>query len=453
MNTSRFLKQLLEELPRWQERGWITPENGSAIVEDLRARDSGTRHIAYAVAILGVLLLGAGIITWFAANWQEIGKLGKLLILLGALYLAYGIAGYLLHEERYPRIGQAMLLLGVILFGANIMLIAQMYHIDSHFPDGLLMWALGGLATAYLLKNEPAFVATIALSLLWSGSESGGFNHVHPWYLLFWIALLPAVVLWRWQRSFVVALAALFVWSVITFFVIDVPQGIGARLYVVQLYFLLYAALFIVGLLLDTWWPAVRYASAVQNTGVVGTLVSGYFLTFPNLQSGNFGWNEGVFRAPADDFWVALNLLAVLLVVALSLAHYWRTRAFQSMRFLLYGRGVMGLAILMLIISLFVDGVHGGPIAIVLNVLYFGGLAWLVFAGMKMGVRALVNLGFLFFAVTLLTRYFDTFWTLMNRSLFFMVGGVILIAGGYLLERQRRRITGEMGGGDAGGVS
>jgi len=29
----------------------------------------------------------------------------------------------------------------------------------------------------------------------------------------------------------------------------------------------------------------------------------------------------------------------------------------------------------------------------------------------------------------------------MNRSIFFMGGGVILLAGGYFLERQRRQLT------------
>jgi len=45
------------------------------------------------------------------------------------------------------------LLLGVILFGSNIMLIAQIYHIDSHFPNGVLMWSLGALLAAWLVRN------------------------------------------------------------------------------------------------------------------------------------------------------------------------------------------------------------------------------------------------------------------------------------------------------------
>lgn len=58
--------------------------------------------------------------------------------------------------------------------------------------------------------------------------------------------------------------------------------------------------------------------------------------------------------------------------------------------------------------------------------------------------RFLVNLAFVFFGVVLLTRYFDTFWTLLNRSFFFMIGGLALIAGGYFRERKRRQITADI---------
>ena len=40
----------------------------------------------------------------------------------------------------------------------------------------------------------------------------------------------------------------------------------------------------------------------------------------------------------------------------------------------------------------------------------------------------MVNLGFLTFALTILRLYFDTFWLLFDRSLFFMVGGLLVIA-------------------------
>jgi uncharacterized membrane protein len=55
-----------------------------------------------------------------------------------------------------------------------------------------------------------------------------------------------------------------------------------------------------------------------------------------------------------------------------------------------------------------------------------------------------VNLGFLTFALTILRLYFDTFWQLFDRSLFFMVGGLLVIALGWGLERKRRNLIDDL---------
>ena len=39
-----------------------------------------------------------------------------------------------------------------------------------------------------------------------------------------------------------------------------------------------------------------------------------------------------------------------------------------------------------------------------------------------------------------LVRYFDFFWQLLPRSLFFLVGGLILVFGGMALEKKRREL-------------
>ena len=83
------------------------------------------------------------------------------------------------------------------------------------------------------------------------------------------------------------------------------------------------------------------------------------------------------------------------------------------------------------------------------NLLFFAGLAWLVYTGLHLNDRFLVNLAFVFFALVVLARYFDTFWTLMNRSFFFMAGGLLLMIGGYALERGRRKLTGQISGGQS----
>ncbi|MCI0484063.1 MAG: DUF2157 domain-containing protein, partial [candidate division NC10 bacterium] len=131
---SGFLRRLRQELPVWVQQGWVTPGSEQQILDHAAAqRSPGVRYLPLAFSMLGVLLLGAGVITFFAANWSVMPKVAKLAILFGGMWLVYAGAGYALRYREAPQLGEALLLLGVILFGSNIMLIGQIYHIDAHY--------------------------------------------------------------------------------------------------------------------------------------------------------------------------------------------------------------------------------------------------------------------------------------------------------------------------------
>ena len=170
-----------------------------------------------------------------------------------------------------------------------------------------------------------------------------------------------------------------------------------------------------------------------------------YALTFPELNRGLNSWMTGPpTRTAASTTWLLITAGALLIVL---LTAWWNRRRTENMdrpAYLNWGYGVLALTIMLEVINLFLPGRYGGLMAILYNLVFFGGIIWLIYAGVHGGDRALVNLSFFFFALGLLSRYFDTFWTLLNRSYFFMAGGLLLIAGGYFLERQRRTLTGRI---------
>lgn len=447
MRNKAFLARLQKELPDWGKRGWLAAGGQQAILDHLAAQDTGgAPYLTYAFSILGVLLLGSGIVTYFAANWSGIPKLAKLAILFGSMWLAYGAAWHALREARAPLLGQALLLLGVILFGANIMLIAQIYHIDSHFPNGILLWSVGALAAAYLVRSQPTLVAAIVLGWLWTTVEQDFFwyRHTSHWpFLILWAAFLPLIYRHDFRAALHVALIALLIWSGYIFGFNDRYWRANTLVYLAQIYFLAYLALFLLGLAFATYGRLARFARPLQRYGIFAALVSAYALTTPGLQSGDWhSWDATVrSRAPADATWQAITLIAVAAVVALALWHRARTARAKRSAHLKWSQLLVGAIVALLVANLFLTGAHGGWVAIAFNLLFFAGMLWLIFAGMDGDDRFLVNLAFVFFGVILLTRYFDTFWSLLNRSFFFMIGGVVLIAGGYFLERKRREIT------------
>ena len=129
MRDARFIRRLEKALPEWAKSGFLSAEGAKDILAFEKERaGGGIPYLTVALAILGVLLLGSGIISFFAANWQWLPKIAKLVVLFGGMWAAYAIAGYMLGRGARPLVGQAVLLLGVLLFGANIWLVAQIYH-------------------------------------------------------------------------------------------------------------------------------------------------------------------------------------------------------------------------------------------------------------------------------------------------------------------------------------
>ncbi len=186
--------QLLRDLARWRESGWVTADGERQILAEIAGRRRGP-GLAGALGILGVVLLGFAAMSFVAANWQEMSRLLRLAIIFAGLLGSYAAAA-LLFERRMDAFAHAAVLLGVAVFGAGIMLIAQMYHIDGRPPAAVLTWALGAFGAGVLLRSNPALVASALLFALWSGWESVLANHAHLPFLIPVAALVTAWIIW-----------------------------------------------------------------------------------------------------------------------------------------------------------------------------------------------------------------------------------------------------------------
>ncbi len=290
------------------------------------------------------------------------------------------------------------------------------------------------------MKSQAVLALSIALAVLWTSLEHFGFRHIHFWFLLVWISFLPIIYYQRWMPALHLALIALIIWTIFSFFGIEYKHAQNTQVYLVQIYFLLYLALFLSGMLLTTTENFHDFAKPVQNYSAFAALLSFYVLTFPDLQRGFRHWQDS-YRTEASTNWLAITMAALVVLIGLALWHRIRTSVNQRPKYFIYGQFLIAAVVVLITLNLFLGGEYANWIAIALNLLFFAGMVWLLFAGTHTQNRTLINLAFSFFALALMTRYFDTFWSLLNRSFFFMAGGVILIVGGYLLEKQRRKFT------------
>lgn len=191
-----YRKRLERDLVRWREAGWITEEAATSIRSDI-GRNRSVLNAANTLAILSAILIGFGLMSFVAANWQDMPRLLRMGLLVALLWSSYGLA-LTLFKKKMHGFGQAAILLGVGVFGASIMLISQMYHMHGKVSDAVLLWAGGALLAGALLRSNPALALAMILFSFWGISETASSEAVFWPYLVPWTVVSLFFYLHRW---------------------------------------------------------------------------------------------------------------------------------------------------------------------------------------------------------------------------------------------------------------
>jgi uncharacterized membrane protein len=103
---------------------------------------------------LGCVLIGMDVLTFVTANWQQLAREWRVMMLL-SLFIAVNVAGFYLWREPNggkQRLGQGLLLLGTLILGGNMGLMGQMFHVRGDSSQLMIAWAIGVLLMAYSLR-------------------------------------------------------------------------------------------------------------------------------------------------------------------------------------------------------------------------------------------------------------------------------------------------------------
>ena len=162
-------KDLATEVSTWVDQGLISADQARAICrqygidyDEIRSRSTAYRVLA----VLGFLFIGLSLITVIGANWESIPRGVRM---AGLLVLTAGTHGLAVRHHLSGRTSLAigLFILGNLFYGASIILIAQIYHLGEHMPDGVFWWALGSLPFAVLLCSAGLTLFSGLLALLW----------------------------------------------------------------------------------------------------------------------------------------------------------------------------------------------------------------------------------------------------------------------------------------------
>ncbi len=400
-NNHRFVARLRQEVEAWRRDGAITDDQALAILarypESAPGFEASRRQqpLIVALSILGAVLIGLGVISFYAANWDEISRSAKLASLIIGTLLSYGAGYYLWQRTSYSAVGVALVLQGCIIYGAGIHLIGQIYHVDVNDPNLSLFWFLGVAPLAYVTRSRPVMFLAVVLFL--------------------------AAVAFRLQD-----------W-------LDRVEDSEAVIAGAALYIALGAFLFAVGKakrLLDGW---ESIGGLFQAIGLVTVFLPLYMLTFHDL----FDGVESISDARFGYWALAYGASAVAIAVTAWLA--WR-RAQRGDRPLVDLAEVAAIVVLLGVAhAAGLVPVDWDPFyPIVFNALFALSALGLMASGYLQEHEARVNFSLALIAVYLVTRYFEFSIDLLDSALVFVGAGVLLLLGGYLLDRGRRRMLASM---------
>jgi len=124
------------------------------------------QRVVRIVLIIGAILVGAGVFSFIAANWQAMPDWLRIAVIVAGMFL-FSVTGFFVRtRDRLRLTGDALLLIGSVIFGAGIFLVAQIYNIQGNWPDGFMMWMVGTLCMAVAVGSTPLYVLALLLGVI-----------------------------------------------------------------------------------------------------------------------------------------------------------------------------------------------------------------------------------------------------------------------------------------------
>jgi uncharacterized membrane protein len=162
---------LNERLQAWQDAGLLSGDQAQAIrAYEAQAAAPGRLNWPAILAVaFGALLLGAGILLFVAAHWEDMGpgaRFASLAALVAGFHAAGGACG-----ERWPRLATAFHGLGTLSLGAAVFLAGQVFNLQEHWPGGVLLWAAGAWAGYAIFRDWVHAALAALLTPLWIAGE------------------------------------------------------------------------------------------------------------------------------------------------------------------------------------------------------------------------------------------------------------------------------------------
>jgi len=158
-------------LERWTDAGLLDADAAERVraYEQQQERTHGFGWPIVLAVGLGVLLLGAGVLLFVAGHWDWLSPAERFGLVLG-LVASFHIAGAGF-AARSPTLSLGLHFVGTVSLGGAIFTAGQIFHLQEHWPGGVMLWAVGAAVAWAVFQDWPHAAATALLVPVWLGGE------------------------------------------------------------------------------------------------------------------------------------------------------------------------------------------------------------------------------------------------------------------------------------------
>jgi uncharacterized membrane protein len=338
-------------------------------------------------------------------------------------------------------------LLSCISYGSGIWLIAQIFNLNAHYPDGFYWWALGSIPLAFLGQSSLLWFLVIVLEIIWCFTEANvNFNSTWLFFgrdtnlpsaaYLMPLLLLPGFI-WAHLKNCPTTMAlhligfacwCLSLWIAWNFQSLAIPL-LGA----------LFALYWLAGMVIKTKEKLffVSHQIGLLATWPMLCIISFYAFQKEITERIKPEYNHGY--ATADGlfmFLIGITILIVYFKSVLSKTHY-KPISFKEM---ILAFAILAQFSLAPAISYYFGSECSFAMFIIANISMLGYSAVMMDEGLKTNSSPKFFLGVSTFLLWTIIRYFDLFGNvggMLGASLLFFLSSLVLI-GLAFFWRQRK---------------
>ena len=436
MRLIRLLKHdLAHEVSNWQQKNIIDEQQAEQICAEYGVDYHGrSRHTYgyYVLSGLGYLFLGLSILVVIGENWQDIPRAARMIGLI-ILTLLTNLAGIYRHAQGRHGEAVALLLTGSILYGASIMLIARLYHLGEHYPDGILWWATGVLPVALISRSTILMILAMILAMTWFLVEAS----LHYYPLLYPLFLLANIWFLIKIRHSLLLFALLVIGTGLTgTYTASWLSLLADGLYRLDLTAegAVFIGSYVIVLHGLTKWLAA-HADHTAYSDLLSLWVMRIFILLLFIMSFAGPWRELLdadWRSPIATILMLLGLCAVGIILARS----------DKTIFNITRVSAVGLTSVAGLIIMFGEDSHARLYQVMDNLLLVITGIWLIIRGLRLGISRYFYTGILTIMLTGLLRYIDLIGDYIGTAVLFTVFALILLTmAGYWKSRYAGRET------------